>query len=521
MNHSKLLSGRYLQIAKASIDAINFSGEDLRFTSDFENIESEISKATSLHGTNLVDWAHVREHCEAFIETRSKDLRVMSWLTWSLFECESYHGLVAGMGALRYLCTAHWDELHPQKPRTRAAALNGLLSRMEQASLEHAVINEQLPLFRELSGHLRALDQHFCAHLGNDAPLLLPLCNRLDDLVERAQRGQSEPGVIESTINHVKQIATNVFSANEALANEKDALKSLREIQEQSRPLCTFWLTQKVSDLRALRLSRTLLWLTIETLPEHNADRVTSLRGIPAEKLRSYLERFEQAQYTQLLSELEPSLVRAPFWLSGQRLASLSLKALKAEHAAQEVENQLALLLQRVPGLEELHFHDGTPFADIETKAWIRTHVIPHRKKADAPTQTPLDQSDPQRAGWELALEESQRLLSSAGLPSAVQHFKEKMRSAGVGRERFLWQLAQARLCMSAHKYELAKAQLDALDHHLQHAGLRHWEPELNLQVLTLLYHCCELIAPDNALNERKEQVHKLLCHFDLESVLN
>nr|WP_152741916.1 MULTISPECIES: type VI secretion system protein TssA [unclassified Pseudomonas] len=516
-----MLSSRYLQIANATIDDINFAGEDLRFSSDFENIESEISKATSLHGTNVVDWTHVREHCEVFIETRSKDLRVMSWLVWSLFECESYHGLVAGMGALRHLCTAHWETLHPQKPRTRVAALNWLFSRLEQASFEHAVINEQLPVFRELSEHLRTLDQHFCTHLGDEAPLLLPLCNRLDDLIERAQRGNPEPSVIESTITHVKQIATRVFSANEPLANEKDALKSLRDIQEQSKPLCTYWLTQKVSDQRALRLSRTLLWLTIETLPEHNADRITSLRGIPSDKLKSYLERFEQAQYTQLLSELEPSLVRAPFWLSGQRLASLSLKALKAEQAAQEVEIQLALLLQRVPGLEELHFHDGTPFADIETKAWIRAHVMPLRKKADTPTQTVQRQTEPGRIGWEQALEESQRLLSSAGLTNAVQHFKENMRQAGLGRERFLWQLAQARLCISAHKYELAKAQLDALDHHLQSAGLRHWEPELNVQVLTLLRHCCELLEPNHALNERKEQVHKLLCHFDLEAVLN
>ena len=34
-----------------------------------------------------------------------------------------------------------------------------------------------------------------------------------------------------------------------------------------------------------------------------------------------------------------------------------------------EVEMQLALFLQRIPGLEELRYHDGAPFADAETRA--------------------------------------------------------------------------------------------------------------------------------------------------------
>jgi hypothetical protein len=45
---------------------------------------------------------------------------------------------------------------------------------------------------------------------------------------------------------------------------------------------------QKATDLRALRLNRTLLWLPIEAMPERNAENVTALRGLPADKLKSY-----------------------------------------------------------------------------------------------------------------------------------------------------------------------------------------------------------------------------------------
>ncbi|MCZ9335910.1 type VI secretion system domain-containing protein, partial [Klebsiella pneumoniae] len=79
-----------------------------------------------------------------------------------------------------------------------------------------------------------------------------------------------------------------------------------------------------------------------------------------------------------LLVDLENSTARAPFWLDGQRLAWECLQELDAAQAMREVEIQLALFLQRVPRLEELYFHDGTPFADAETRAWISGQVMPH-----------------------------------------------------------------------------------------------------------------------------------------------
>src|SRR5690606_5028657 len=135
------------------------------------------------------------------------------------------------------------------------------------------------------------------------------------------------------------------------------------------RSLCAWWQKQKPTDIKSLRLSRTLLWLNIEALPEHNAERVTALRGLPADKLAVYQERFAQGKYESLLAELESSLARSPIWLDGQHLAWSCLNNLKAEQAMLEVEVQLALFLQRVPGLEGLCFHDGTPFASAETQA--------------------------------------------------------------------------------------------------------------------------------------------------------
>jgi type VI secretion system protein VasJ len=101
-----------------------------------------------------------------------------------------------------------------------------------------------------------------------------------------------------------------------------------------------------------------------------------------------------------------------------------------------------------------------------------------------------------------------------------VQFLKQGMHSAQGGCARFFWQLALARLCFTARKYELAKTQLETLDKTLQDSGIDAWEPELALEVLHLLHSCFELLPQDHGARQRKEAVHRRLCHLDLEVLL-
>ncbi|MHC8303384.1 type VI secretion system protein TssA [Pseudomonas sp. PB3P13] len=517
MSYSSKLSAHYLELAKASVSRENFAGEDVRFSSEYEALEGELSKASSMHESGQIDWLKIRENSENLLRTQSKDLRVGAWLTWALYQRESFQGLLAGLGLLHYLCENHWPELHPAKARTRAASVSWLVPRLEQVLTEKIAIKEQLPLFRRLVEHLEGLDAACTEHLGDDAPLLLPLSRRLKSMVQRAADNQPEPGVVSTAVAQVKQAATQLFTPGAAIDNEKDAHKALRAQQENARPLCAWWLKHKATDLRALRLNRTLLWLPIDAMPERNAEQITLLRGLPVDKLKAYQERYDQAKYADLLVELEASLAKAPFWFDGQRMVWECLQGLNAEMAMREVEIHFALLIQRLPGIIELRFHDGVPFADPATRAWISGSVMPHLQAASAPRKVEVADTQP---AWELALEEVLPILRKDGLKAAVQILKQGLQSAQGGRARFFWQFALARLCFMAKKYELARTQLETLDHTLQDSGLNAWEPDLALQVLHLLHSCCELLPQNHAVRERKEEIYRRLCHLDLEVVL-
>jgi len=509
-----------LTVARTPITATSFAGDDIRYAAEYEVLEQELGKASSLHAAGTVDWEAVREGSERLLTSQTKDLRIAAWLTWGLYQRDSFLGLHAGLVMLSFLCRDHWKDIHPRKDRTRTAAITWLVPRMEQVLADHVPMGEQLPLFEQIALELRGLESCLATQLGAQAPLILPLCRRLEEMVKRAGAAHPQPSPVGAAIAKVKQVAAQVFAATVPVEHEKDAHKSLRSLQDQGRPLCSWWLKQKATDLKPLRLARTLLWLSIDTLPERNTEQITTLRGIPADKLASYHERFAQGLYADLLADLEASIARAPFWLDGQRLAWECLSELDAEQAMREVEIQLALFLQRMPGLDELRFHDGVPFADAETRAWISARVMPHVQPTQSPSELASNQSGSMPA-WEEALQDVLPHLRKDGLKSAVQKLKLGLNQARGGRERFFWQLTLARLCFQAKKYDLAKTQLESLDHSLQVSGLGDWEPDLALEVLRLLHSCCELLPQNHAVRESKDEIYRRLCHLDLEVVLD
>ncbi|QHD07417.1 type VI secretion system protein TssA [Pseudomonas sp. R76] len=516
MDYSDTLYAYYLEVARLPCSPQDFAGCDSRFSSEFEALESELGKAQSIHGASQPDWHKVSENGERLLREHSKDLRVAVWLTWALYQRDSFPGLLAGLGLLRHLCVHHWAVVYPAKSRTRSAAFNWLVLRLEPLFAQNLSLTEQQTVFQALLEHLASLDEIWGERLGDDAPLLLPIRRQLSERLALAAQSRPEPGAVAGVIAQVKQAATQLRQPEQSVNNEKDAHKLLRALQEQARPLCAWWLRQSATDLRALRLSRTLAWLALVNYPDANSERVTALRAPSPDKLKRFQDRFDQGHYADLLLELEVSLAGALFWFDGLRMTWECLEALQADLAMTELEMNFALLLQRLPSLPQFKFDDGSGFADSATADWIALHVLRHLHKTE-PSSAVVDVGG---APWETALQAVMSRLRKEGLKAAVGELKQGLHAACSDRARFHWRLALARLCIRAGKHELGRIQLEQMDLELQHAGLDRWEPELAFQVARLLHRCYDLLPQDHGVRERKEVTHRRLCHFDLEAVL-
>ncbi len=119
----------------------------------------------SIHGAGQPDWQKTLNISECLLREQSKDLRVAVWLTWALYQRESFAGLLAGLGLLRHLCEHHWSTVHPQKLRTRSAAFGWLVLRLETLLVQSLSLQDQQPLFRALLEQLSRLDELWTAHL--------------------------------------------------------------------------------------------------------------------------------------------------------------------------------------------------------------------------------------------------------------------------------------------------------------------------------------------------------------------
>ncbi|OAN29727.1 type VI secretion system protein TssA [Pseudomonas oryzihabitans] len=505
------LAQNYIAVADHPIAADNFAGEDRRYSSEFERLEAVCQNTQALHRDVTPDWATTAEQATAFLREHSKDLRVAVWLTWALYCTRNWTGLEAGLALLERLLETHWEDLHPRKERTRAAALGWLQIRLEGVFDTPTLTTLEASWLQTFSTQLGQLEALLQPRLGEAAPLLLPLVRRLDE--QRRRQVQATAPVESPTASLPSTPVAAAQALQGPLESDKDAHRLLRQLQEGARTLSNWWLRQRAGDQRALRLNRALLWGGIDSLPAHDAQGITGLRGLPADRLRFFQERQAAGDVATLLGELEISLARAPFWLDGQRLAWECLQALSAQAACREIEWPLLLLLERLPGIEALAFHDGQPFADPQTRLWLSGLT------ASTGAQ-PAAASEARQDAWSEALAEALVELRAGGLKSAVRHLQQGRRSAQGERQRLLWDLAGVQLLIQARQFELAHFQLVELD--AEHSALlTRWEPQLALEILRSRRLCLEALPAIADSRAQLQQLRPRLCRLDLEAALD
>ena len=510
------LALEHIEIANLAIAPDNFAGADCRYSAAFERLEDACHNSQALHRDIKTDWAAIAEQATVFLREQSKDLRVAAWLTWALQQTQGWSGLQAGLALFERLIEAHWDGLHPRKERTRAAACSWLCSRLDSLFDSTTLNALESSWLQAFSAQLARLESLLQPRLGDAAPLLLPLVRRLDE----QQRRQAQPSAAALSTNAAGATTTPMTSAAQPLPqgpleSDKDAHRLLRQLQDGARSLSAWWLRQRAGDPRALRLNRALLWSGIDSLPAHDAQGVTGLRGLPADRLKFFQERQAAGDAATLLGELEASLARAPFWLDGQRLAWECLQTLGAAAACREIEWPLVLLLERLPGLEALAFHDGQPFADAQTRLWLAGLSSRPAVESAAPAS-----SDSQADDWAAALAEALVELRTSGLKSAVRRLQAGRLGALGERQRLLWDLASAQLLIHARQFELAHCQLAELD--AEHGPLlARWEPQLALEILQARRQCLEALPVTADSRVQLQQLRPRLCRLDLEAALD
>ncbi len=542
-------------------------GENVRYESEFEQLESELAKQESL-SAETVDWKVVADLSSGIIGNSSKDLLVGAYLCNALLTTEGYTGLAVGLNILGDMVANHWDCLFPpaKRMRARATAFTWLAEKAgEQMKSNPPTVADALMVI-ECADRFKQLDGELVEKMGDQAPMLSDLGTPLKNLrrsaeaeAAKVEQAAAEPAPAPAAETPQANAPAAVPAAEAprqqaapepapspqpsaatpapaaaskpvpapaaaapagALESETDSKKLLRQLQATIRDVAAFWIAQKLSDARAYRLARVAAWMVIDNAPPDN-NGVTQINPPAPERLKFFESR--QSEPAALIPELEKTLARSPFWLDGHFLVVQALRQLGAEHAGAVtvVINELGGFLARLPGVVDLSFADESPFAGDQTRLWLDAEVLGRSGAADSPTPG----GDAGAEAWNQALDEATRLAAGGKSDDALALMNAGITGAAQLRDQVYWRCSLAELLLHSGKAGSACAILESLSRQAESRQVAEWEPHLLSKIYTLLFQCYQKLQKSNkddpSFRQKADQAFEQLCWLDPVTALS
>jgi len=486
------------QLGTEPVSADTPAGASVRYEPEFEQLQEEIAKLESVDAVP-VNWNEVVDIGTRLLGQKSKDLLVACYVCHGLYDRNGYAGLANGLTIISGMIATYWDTLFPElkRQRARVAAMEWLVERLGVRVPERKpkpAERDAVAACREL---LEQLDEVLKEKLGEQAvawgELYRPLreydadfareAAKQEQAKAKAEAAQQQEAEVASTATQGGTVTPVQVSSSQEIASDQDVDKSLRSCQEILKKVATYQRGKNLADPEPYRFLRMATWMSVGLPPAQN--NMTQMRPIPDERLEFLKQQVESGNHVLLINEVESSIANAPFWLDAHRLTAVALEALGHVDARQAVIAELAVFLRRLPKLMDYQFMGGQPFADDLTRLWIESDVLAGSETSSA--------SAPGGSGnslWVEVSREARQLATKGKFREGVTLFQNGRRQAGSRRERFMWDLQQARFCQEAGYVEVAIPQLESLDKEAEHFHLEDWEPDLSLQIAALLLVC-------------------------------
>lgn len=509
-------------------------GESVRDDQRFDKLEEYFQ------GLEDVPWDQVIKLASGLLEDRGKDLKVAAQLGVALSEERSWSGLVEAYACWKGLLTEEiWPHIHPKRPRGQANAIVWFVERVGEAvrgahpSVEDIEVLKELraaskevellieermgekapqvgSISRIIKGHLEQLELDHGAGVGEETPsgegegaeavVEDPDASsqQSEEATDRSKKDapRKEPNPAEQS---VKKAVRKASPAKSIPVEEIDVPDvpgdgaSLKEGEAAFRKLKAPIL-QTLENIRrgapdrplSYRLSREWVW-ALATLPSAKAGQ-TSIPSPGTRDIGLWDAMVSRGEWSELLHSAENRWPKSMFWLDPHRYVGQALEALGLEEAHSAVGAGVAQVLNRLPGMTELSFVDGTPLADAETIAWIAAH-------AHAPSSSSVGGGVVMMAPVSLEagapapefLEESENLLKKNKFVEAVLGFESGLARVPSRRVRFTLKLQFAKQLLVAKRVHVARPMLEALDEEVESFQLETWEPRLAAGVVQTL----------------------------------
>ncbi|HAS90093.1 MAG TPA: type VI secretion system protein TssA [Desulfovibrio sp.] len=478
-----------LDLGRKPVSEEQPSGADARYEPEYDQVQQEIDKLASATAGGAVDWKRVVKLGSVILNSKSKDLKIASYMGVGLLHLKGVEGLSAGAQLLLDLITYFWDTLYPAKKRIRGRF--GAISWWDE-NAEKFLKNydgDELPkdVVDLLNKRINDLDAAL-AEKSEDAPILRDLSSYVQHLPvtappepeqpasspESETSGSVDPGATSAApTTHPAVSIGNINSAEECFAALNSGLSSLAPVSE-------FFLANDLTAAEGYRLRRMIAWTSISALPpaENGRTMIPAPDGPVKDSIASQLR---SGDFAGALREAESRIGEYLFWLDLSRMSAEALKGLGESYsnalAALELETQF--YVQCLPALASLSFADGTPFADPQTCSWLQS----------------LGSSGGGASGGAVDSDEVAEIMIKANqlaadkkIFEAVSLICDSINTSPSLRSAFRLRSGLTGLLTAEGQAGVAYVHASELLEHIESSGLAEWEPELALDGLRAAY---------------------------------
>ncbi|EGU31563.1 hypothetical protein VIBRN418_17148 [Vibrio sp. N418] len=434
-------------------------GERLSDDPLFDFVEDQMMKVGSLSHAS-VQWPEVEQTTVILLSEKSKDLKLLLILLQCLHNKVTPSRFVVSLQLLTDFMFLYWEECFPAPgPKGRVARgkfFSQIVQRftlvIDKLDFDQFTKQERNTLKEALeSWHLSVKN----ADLMSDSvtSLATKITSALTRTVERERIEQTAPEKEVSAPIASSQKAVSVDSSSDK-ATKQSLLKVADVLSEQEFGIAL-----------AIRVRRYAVWSSIASLPEHDANGETQLRGMLQERVKEYHDQLRTPDL-ELWRKVEQSLTMAPFWFEGQHMSYDIAKSLGQSAWCDAILSESAQFVSRMPDLLSLKFKGGEPFVSDKVKEWLLSHQNVSGQQATV-------------GNWEEKEQEAMTLAKDAGIAVALSMLNDGLIAAREPRDKFYWRLLSTNLLNANNLDAMAKEQYQTLYSQVATMSVNEWEPSL------------------------------------------
>ena len=456
------------------------AGVEAKYEPEYAAVLAEIEKLGSATSGGGISWPVVAEQGRLVLAQKSKDILIAAYVGVALQETEGIAGFRAAVALFTGLFTNFWESAFPPlvRLRRRTNAFDWWHERAQnflQAASESAA---PLPA-AELDERGTALGE-----LDRISGDLMPDAQPLRDLRESVRRLPvlpEEKPVEEPPATAAAPAATSAPSPAQSQAARPAAPSPAPAPSAPAAPAEDIAAARKIfidaasqyaffghkadpKDPLPWQILRLALWSKVAAAPPAENGQTMlpppDMAGLAA--LNNMLNAGKALEAALGAEELFPA---ALFCLDLHRLVDEALGKLGADfaEARRRVGEECARFAARLPGVENLAFADGTPFASPETKQWLHEAAT---SAADGATTAGKAPADPAAE----VIAQAEALVQEQGAEAALRLLEDAQgpsRAANLALKG-----AQLRLLCRAKEKALAQALALALLDEVRDLGL-------------------------------------------------